>query len=51
MIGTVEIPTEAMRAIVRPIMPTPCSDITSSIVTAIMKEPLVEIIELVVSDS
>jgi hypothetical protein len=51
MIGTVEIPTEAIRAIVRPIMPTPCNDITSAIVTSIMNEPLVEMIELVVSDS
>ena len=51
MIGTVVIPTEAIRAIVRPTIPTPSSDITSDVVISIKKEPLVEMIEFEVSDS
>ena len=51
MIGTVVIPTEAMRAIARPAMPTPSSDITSDVVISIKKEPLVEMTEFEVCDS
>ena len=49
--GTVAIPTEAMRAIARPTIPTPSRDITSEVVISIKNEPLVEVTELEASDS
>ena len=42
MIGTIEIPTDAMRAIVSPIMPTPSNDMISDSDISIRKEPLVD---------
>ena len=51
MIGTDVIPTEAMRAIARPAIPTPSIDVMSDVVISIEKEPQIEMTELEVSDS
>ncbi len=51
MIGTIEIPTEAMREIVRPAIPIPSSDSILDVVIRIKNEPLVETTELEVIDS
>ena len=42
IIGTAEIPTDAMRAMANPVIPTPSSDMMSDGDISIRKEPLVD---------